>query len=557
MLPTSLAFAWMFWRRHRWAILLVLGYLLVATALSAVLPAHLAPEAAPAGFGLLTAPTIYLAMFLLGMFCLGWDMPIGGRQSCFPADLFLLPVRTGTLAAWPMAYGAATASLLWLVLAWCIMRPWTSLWSVWVPLWWPALFATAALAWIQALLWLPFGLRGLRVVVMFLLILGLVALAQYGALSGVSEPILVGLFSGLAVLGWTLGYLGVRQGRRGDAPNWEGLFEPWRRLVRRLPHRRPAEGGFATAGWAQSWFEWRRTGNSLPIMTGLTLPFVLCLPVVFCLILGANVNDFISPAQTVLIALALPVVTAGMAGMSVRDKNRWVKDHYGLPASTATLPMSTGEMVGAKLKAAALSTLAAWALVVVAVPPAMILTGNLETVLGWWRQAQQQEVPALKIVAGLMAATILLVGCTWKRLVDSLFIGLTGRQWVIAGALLGAMVVYIGLGFVGSWIYHNPETHELLLALVPWLLSLLLACRLSVAGLALRAGLRRRVLAPRTAVRWVTAWVCVAATLFGFLAYAVPAERVPVYNLAFAVLFAMPMARLTAAPLALAWNRHR
>jgi hypothetical protein len=67
----------------------------------------------------------------------------------------------------------------------------------------------------------------------------------------------------------------------------------------------------------------------------------------------------------------------------------------------------------------------------------------------------------------------------------------------------------------------------------------------------------RRALQPRTAVRWATAWVCVASALFGLLAYAVPAERVPVYNLALAVLFAMPMARLTAAPLALAWNRHR
>ena len=553
MLPTPLAFAWMFWCRHLWGHLAVLSYLLVAGALSAVLPAYLEPETAAKVFGTLIVPSISFAMFLVLVFCLGWDTPIGGRHSCFPADLFLLPVRTGALAGWPLAYGAAAASLLWLVLAWCIMRPWTSLWSVRVPLWWPAMMAAATLALTQASLWLPFGLCGLRVAVMFLLIPGLIAMAQYSALSGVSEPILVGVYAGLAVLGWTLGYLGVRQGRRGEAPNWEGLFEPWRRLVRRLPHRRRP---FATAAWAQSWFEWRRTGNSLPIMTGLSLSVVLCLPVVFGLFLGVSVNDLISPAQTVLFALAIPVFAAGMAGMSVSDKNRWVKDHYGLPASTATLPMSTGELMGAKLKATALSTLAAWALVVVAVPLAMILTGNVETVGGWWRQAQQ-EVPALKIVAGLLAVTLLLVGGTWKRLVDSLFLGLTGREWLIAWAWAGLTVGVVVLGFVGIWISKHPEIHEHLLALVPWLLGLLIACRLSVAGLALRAGLRRRVLAPRTAVRWVTAWVCVAATLFGLLAYAVPAERVPVYNLAFAVLFAMPMARLTAAPLALAWNRHR
>src|SRR5262245_43016125 len=111
MLPTSLAFAWMFWRRHRWVHLAVLGYLLVAVALSAVLPAYLSPEVAPAVFAVLTFPSMYFAAFLLGMFCLvEANMPIDGRQSCFPADLFLLPVRTGALAGWPMAYGAAAAS---------------------------------------------------------------------------------------------------------------------------------------------------------------------------------------------------------------------------------------------------------------------------------------------------------------------------------------------------------------------------------------------------------------------------------------------------------------
>src|SRR5262249_55413774 len=154
---------------------------------------------------------------------------------------------------------------LWPVLAWCIMQPWASLWGVWVPLWWPSLMAMAALAWIQAVLWLPFALRWMRVVVLMFLILGLVVIAELSALSGISEPILVAVFAGLAVLAWMAGYLGVRQGRRGEAPNWEGLFEPWRRLVRRLPYRpRP----FASAAWAQTWFEWRRTGNSLPIMTG-------------------------------------------------------------------------------------------------------------------------------------------------------------------------------------------------------------------------------------------------------------------------------------------------
>src|SRR6516165_8948596 len=118
MLPTPLAFAWMFWRRLPWGHLAAIGYLLVAVTLSAVLPAHLSLDVAPAAFALLTIPNIYLAFFPLGLFCLvEANAPIGGRHSCYPADLFLLPVRTGALAGWPMAYGAAAACLLWLVVA--------------------------------------------------------------------------------------------------------------------------------------------------------------------------------------------------------------------------------------------------------------------------------------------------------------------------------------------------------------------------------------------------------------------------------------------------------
>ena len=47
MLPTPLAFAWMFWRRYRWAHRAVLGYLLVAVTLSAVLPSHVSLDVAP------------------------------------------------------------------------------------------------------------------------------------------------------------------------------------------------------------------------------------------------------------------------------------------------------------------------------------------------------------------------------------------------------------------------------------------------------------------------------------------------------------------------------
>jgi hypothetical protein len=212
--------------------------------------------------------------------------------------------------------------------------------------------------------------------------------------------------------------------------------------------------------------------------------------------------------------------------------------------------------VGAKLRAAALSALAAWGLVVMAVPVAVLLTGRQEEVLGWWQRAQHHLHP-FKLAAGILAAATLLFVCTWKRLVDSLFLGLTGRKGIIEGAIGVGMAGFVLLCFVGGWIYRHPETHERLLALVPWLIGLVILSRLLLAGLALRQGLRLGLFEPRTALRWLTAWVLLGSALFGLLAYVVPADLVPLRYLAFAVLLTLPMVRLTAAPLALAWNRHR
>jgi hypothetical protein len=240
----------------------------------------------------------------------------------------------------------------------------------------------------------------------------------------------------------------------------------------------------------------------------------------------------------------------------VSGKNPWVKDYYGVAPSTATLPISTGELVGAKLRAAALSALAAWGFVVVAVPVAVLLTGRQEEVLGCWQQAQQHLHP-FKLAALIMAAATLLFVCTWKRLVDSLFLGLTGRKWVIEGAIGVGMSVFILLCLVGGWIYRHPETHERFRAMLPWLIVLVILCRLLLAGLALRQGMRQGLFEPRTALCWLTAWVLLGSALFGLLAYVVPADLVPLGYLAFAILLTLPMVRLTAAPLALAWNRHR
>jgi hypothetical protein len=218
--------------------------------------------------------------------------------------------------------------------------------------------------------------------------------------------------------------------------------------------------------------------------------------------------------------------------------------------------MTTAGMIAAKLKAAAWSTFAAWGLLAVTVLLALTLTGNWAEVAGWWEQALENYHPA-KVIAGITAATIFLVVWTWKRDVDSLLLGLTGRKWVIQGTLFAGMAGLLALLSVGGWIYKHPETHATVAAAAPWLLGLLVLCRLLAVAWALRRGISMGLFGARVAMRCVAAWLLLASLLIGLLAWTVPREFVPFHYLVLAVVSVFPAAHLACTPLALAWNRHR
>ena len=548
MLPPSLAIAWLLWRRHQGAVVLMLGYLGVAAVLSPVLAGMpLAPWAAKALFGAATFPGCYVAMGLVGIFSFGFEgEDLIARESCFPASLFTLPVRTGTLAGWHLAYGTAAVALAWVFFAFCILRPWVGPWGMMVPLWWPAMFMAAGLAWVQALLWLPFGLPGVRILLATVVGVGFAFGAGYSVHAGVSEGKLVAISTGVAAVAWGCAYVAVRRARRGEVPNWQGLFRPLARPAAWLPRSRRS---FASAAWAQVWFEWRRTGKSLPIMTGLVLPVAL-----FPLFLAKN--DVIPTATTLLGVLVIPVFLSGIAGIKGSRDRSSSRDEHVLAPFTATLPMSTAGMVGARFMASALSVLAATMLVALVLPLALVLSGRLEDVTGWWQQALQAH-RAIDIVAALVAAAMLLPLWTWKRQVDASLLVLTGRLWAQVVSMIAFLAGGIALACVGGWIYHHPASHERLLALLPWALGGLLLTRVVMTRFVLRLAVRRGLLATRTAARWAVGELALAAVVLGLLALSMPADPWLWYYLACAVFWCLPMAHLAAAPLALAWNRHR
>jgi hypothetical protein len=563
MMTIPRAFAWTFWRQHGDGIRFQGIALILVAVLSAFVPRIESEWIRFAAQGILVAIVVLLTVpftTALAMFTYGSDgADVQARESCFPPALFRLPVSTAWLAAWPMVAGAATVALLWIAAAVFLLQPWVAVLAPLgaddfrIPLWWPALLAAALLAWSQALMWHGFGLPWLRAV-SFVLLLPIATATVVALVERLSEGVLCGLFAGCTVVGWGIAYLGVRRGRCGDTPDWSWLLLPVQRALRWRSRR---TGTFATATRAQLWIEWRLGGYSLPFLVAFTLPFALW-PLFFVRFLDAQTRSELGTDHVVPGLLALPVFLAGVfgsgggGGFSPGVKSR----KAGLGSFSAALPMTTCDMVAAMLKSAAISTLATWAIFAVLWPIAVGLAYDSAELGDGWRRALAEQ-GATKIASAFLAILTLAIVWTWKRQVDRLHFALTGREWVTTAIALTSIAVWVFVGVTAVLAIKNPSARVLIDATAPWFLGLVMMCRLLAAGWALRRVLRRGFVTWRTAACWLAVWLLVASLLIGVLVWSVPPVLVPVRYVVFAVLFAMPMARLVAAPLALDWNRHR
>src|SRR6185295_1042165 len=104
----------------------------------------------------------------------------------------------------------------------------------------------------------------------------LITLAVGAARWHLWESARVALFTAVAILGWIASHRGVCQARRGDVPDWEGIYSP---LTRLLPGRKRPRLGFHSSARAHDWLQWRMWGQSLPIVTAMVV-FFFFVPVI-------------------------------------------------------------------------------------------------------------------------------------------------------------------------------------------------------------------------------------------------------------------------------------
>src|SRR5260370_7406580 len=140
----------------------------------------------------------------------------------YPARSYTLPVTNAALVGWPMIYGKADMAMLWLA---------ARLFAVWpagiaIPVIWPALLAAALLSWTQALTWMPYGLPGIRLIVAALCLAALDTVVLLAIHFKAGEPRMVAILAPQVPLAYLVARFAVARARRGEVPDWRGMFPP-------------------------------------------------------------------------------------------------------------------------------------------------------------------------------------------------------------------------------------------------------------------------------------------------------------------------------------------
>ena len=544
MRSPAAAIGWAFGRRHRWGFAAVGLYLVALVALRLVMAGSGGPVvfAEEWQFALaVTVPASLACMYFLAVFSFGLDGDLAGRESMFPARMFTLPVTSGALAGWPMLYGTAAMTLVWAA---------TRLLGVWpaelrLPVVWPALFAAVILAWIQALTWMPYPLRGLRVAAAVLLMILIDVVVIPAHHYGVSEPVMLALLAPMLPAAYLTARLAVARARRGEVPEWGRRFS--RLGGDSLRSRRGDD--FPSPAGALAWLEWRRYGPSLPLLVAILLPFELALLMPFR-------QAPVLVAETIVAVLLTPPLLAAFVAATVARSHPEQRDTYELTQFIAARPVTSATLVAAKLAATLRSTVAAWVVVLVALAFALWLSETWSLVADAARRVVE-VLGAPRAVAFALLVLAALVAETWKQLVQSLAIGMSGRPWLVKGSVFGTLALLTLAVPLGLWVIGSRQPIATVLEALPWILTGLVVVKIAAAGWVAVRLVERRVLPDRTLVAGAAASTAAVLALYGLLVWLLPTIVFPRHVLALVAILTVPLTRLSAAPLAVDSNRHR
>jgi hypothetical protein len=572
----SAALAWQLWHRHRNRLVtivgLLLGFALVYPKLCALAGFNLnSPDAADElGGKLVSSGGITLSvervlrffyyMFLAGgpasamvvsllyvvwMFVFAELDPSTKDIMKFPGRLFTLPVSTSFLFWWLFLAGLTSVAALYASWVYFVQLPHLDIFGVYQN----CFGCMTLLALGQGIVW---ALAAWPLTRMFLLMVVLFGYLFAPAWSLVVPSSLV--LPPLFVLGAILARAGLQKMRHGQWQGWNWNW-PFATMASRAELRGPKR--FASTAQAQLWFEWRRSARRLcfcaAVFAVLPLATLLLARVGF----GRPLQDDTMHAFAVSL-VAMPLFLHFCFAIS--------------PAKTdlpflMIRPVTNGQMMMARLKAAGISTVFSWVAALAALC-AMPWLGNFHPA----EQAMFPPPPFRLITLvfgnntlGIHGAMfppppfrlITLIGSmllAWRLIAVNLCCTWSGKRWLNGVPTLLFLVAYLSV-FLLSILSRNSVFWDPFRRVLPTLLACLIAVKFLLAFLAFRLSLRRRLLAPSALVGYLIVWLLLAASLL--IPAAILFHGNPWFvTSAMGIVLLTPLARIGFCPITLSWNRH-
>lgn len=544
------ALAWQFWAINRGGWVLTLG----AVPVLAILARLIVRATGVSEVVHVVSSLVMIASMLLALaLCDFTDRDPRGGFAGFPRRLFLMPMRTALLVLCPML--CAVAGLVGLYLAWAILiiRPL----GMQIEIAWPAILLATVSVVFQTIIWSLSGFRVARIFVMCVTACMLTTIACLPLVLASSDwppqslQLLLGagLMIGIACC-YLAAVIAVGIQRRGGARGWNlpsVVTDAWSRATRR--QSKP----FASAQRALFWIEWRRNGRILPA----TVLFLLLLIIGPIGALNGHAADV--TAWTALWLFLIPILLAAIVGKGFAKPDLWTLDLAISPFS-AIRPVTPGDMIAAKVKCAACSTLLTWGILLAIGPLWIGLAGNLHTlneVGAFARQLYSQR--SLNLISILTFVVGILL--TFSFMINALWIGLCGQTRLFYSAASASIVVFTTLAILIGCLVEDADWQTTSLVRIvpwlPWVLAALFLVKVWAAAWTVRETLRRKLALRRTILTYICFWLVATALLVAtawILASQVPWIR---NLLMLCAMLAIPLARIGAAPLALARNRHR
>jgi hypothetical protein len=548
MRAAATAIAWEFWSANRRGWLIVIALMIACALFVRVYAASINDSE---GMRFLTYFPMVISVILSAGFCNFTDRTRRDGIAGFPRHLFALPVST--LLAVSCAFACGLLSVVGVYIAWAglVLQP------LHAPLLvrWPATLLAAGVVFYQAILWCLCGFRLTRIISLSLVATTLVGIGCVPTLNPSSnlwatESRLTTILIALMTVAYSATVVTVEVQRRGGARGWTGIQYVVDTLTRAVPRRQTP---LKSADAALFWMEWRRSALVLPAAVTLMTCLILG-PVIW--FTGAKEKETLWAEMWLFL---MPMLLAFPIGLGFGKPDFWILDVTMSPFSAAR-PVSAGQLIAAKLKAAAVSAIVAWTILLV-VAPTWIYFGCDTT---HWSHLWTQSGFIYSPVSHYLLPILAFIGAmliTWSLLVRNLWLGYSGRPalFYVVAAIGLAMFVAAFFWFIW-WLEHPRHRGTALVGMMPWIpwaIAAVFTAKIWTAALLASRAMHRKLVSQRTVATYAAVWLTATSCLVLYTWLLAPRVEYFRNTTLLVGLCAIPIAGIALTPLAVHWNRHR